>query len=190
MKPDYNIKFYYGIRRILKPIFKIVYNPQVKGLENIPTTSFILAGNHTSLLDIPFLITTIERPIRFMSKVENFNNKIVAHIFYKMGAFPVDRDNCAVSTIKKSINIIKDNQILGIFPEGKRNKEKKLLPFKRGIEVLALSTNTVILPFAINGEYKFGKIFLNIGKPINLKEVDIPKKEITEYIRGKVKELL
>ena len=189
MESKYNIKFYNSIKRFLKVPIKLLYNPKVNGLENIPQKPYILAGNHKSMLDIPLLITSIPDEIHFMAKKELFEHIIIKDIFYKMGAFPVDRGKVGISTIKQSLSIIKNNEVLGIFPEGTRNKsDEVLLPFERGFTTIAKKTNSLIVPFGISGEYKRNKIELNIGEPINLKEIN--QDDEISYIECKVKQLI
>lgn len=170
--------------------FKLFFNYEVSGLENIPNKPYILAGNHKSIMDIPFLIVSINDDIHFMAKQELFNNKITSDILEKMGAFPVNRDKADLKAIKESLFILKNNQVLGIFPEGHRNKTDQLiLPFKQGVTNLATKTNSLIVPFGINGDYRFrSKIKLNIGNPIDIKSIDAKDQNI--YLEEEVKKLI
>ena len=189
MKNKYDIKFYSTIKKILNKPFKIVFNPSVNGIENIPNKPYILCGNHKSLLDIPLLIISIPDEIHFMAKKELFDLVILKDIFSKMGAFPIDRDKADIKAIKESLRILKNKEVLGIFPEGTRNKTDDIvLPFKEGVTTLSNKTDSLIVPFGISGEYKRSKIKLNIGKPIDISKVE--KENQTKYIEEKVKELI
>lgn len=107
-----------------------------------------------------------------------------------MGAFPMDRKSVDLRSLKESLFILKNKQVLGIFPEGTRNKTNDLmLPFKPGVSNLSIKTNSLIVPFGINGKYKFrSRIKLNIGKPIDIKNIE--KSEQTSYIEEQVKKLI
>lgn len=189
MKDKYNIKFYNGIKRILKGPMKLVFNAEVTGLDNLPNKPYILAGNHKNMLDVVLLITNIPDEIHFMAKKEIFELIILRHIFSKMGAFPVDRNKADIKAIKESLRILKNNEVLGIFPEGTRNKtDEILLPFKEGVTTIASKTNSLIVPFGIEGEYKRNKLKLNIGEPIDIRNIE--KEEQTKYLEEKVKELI
>ena len=173
MKNKYDIKFYSTIKKILNKPFKIVFNPSVNGIENIPNKPYILCGNHKSLLDIPLLIISIPDEIHFMAKKELFDLVILKDIFSKMGAFPIDRDKADIKAIKESLRILKNKEVLGIFPEGTRNKTDDIvLPFKEGVTTLSNKTDSLIVPFGISWEYKRSKIKLNIGKPIDISKVE------------------
>lgn len=189
MKNKYSIKFYNSIKKILKGPMKLVFNAEVNGIENLPDKPYILAGNHKNMFDVVLLITNIPDEIHFMAKKELFDLIILKDIFNKMGAFPVDRDKADIKAIKESLRILKNNEVLGIFPEGTRNKTNEiLLPFKEGVTTIASKTNSLIVPFGIGGEYKRNKLKLNIGEPINIK--DIEKENQTEYLEEKVKQLI
>lgn len=190
MQEKFDIRFYNSVRKIISVPFKLYFNPEINGLENLPNKPYILAGNHTSLMDIPFLIVALEDDIHFMAKKELFSNKIANYIFSRMGAFPMDRKSVDLRSLKESLFILKNKQVLGIFPEGTRNKTNDLiLPFKPGVSNLSIKTNSLIVPFGINGKYKFrSRIKLNIGKPIDIKNIE--KSEQTSYIEEQVKKLI
>lgn len=186
----YNIKFYNNIKKFLNVPMKLLFDIRVEGLENIPEENYVLAGNHKSIFDIPLLITSIPNKIHFMAKKEVFDIKVLKGIFDKMGAFPVNRDSVDIKAVKTSLRLLKENEVLGIFPEGTRNKSDEiLLPFKPGVVTLASKSKKMIVPFGINASYKLGsKVDLNIGSPININEID--KDYQNEYLEEKVKELI
>ena len=72
--------------------------------------------------------------------------------------------------------ILKDNEKVVIFPEGKTHKVIEAVPFKGGVAKIATMANRPLVPFGINGNYNpFSKISITFGKPIDLKS--IPKDE-------------
>jgi len=186
-------KFYYRTRKIVTPIFNTLFHPVVAGVENIPVNgSFILGGNHTSMLDIPLLITTIDREINFMAKKELFSIPVISSVFRKMGAFSIDRQlpNGDFTAIKKSIKLLKEEHVVGIFPEGTRNKNHEDLPFSP-IAKLAILTKAPIVPFGISGSYKIGKsITLHLGEAIDIDMIKQLGNSADDYIKMKIKSLL
>lgn len=187
---NYSIKFYRGIKNTVANAFKLVYQPKVKGKEFLKEEeSFILAGNHTSLLDLPLLVGCIDDEVRFMAKQELFDTKLTNYFFTKMGAFPVNRDNPSPKTIITALRILKNNEILGVFPEGTRNKTDELLPFKPGVIAIAKKANKKIIPFGISGEYKIGGgINLEFASPMDVSDMALD--EACELLREKVKILI
>jgi len=124
-----------------------------------------------------------------MAKKELFDWIILKDIFSKMGAFPVDRNNADIKAIKESLRVLRNNEILGIFPEGTRNKtDNIILPFKEGVASIASKTKSLIVPFGIAGEYRRNKLKLNIGEPIDISEIE--KEYQTRYLEEQVKKLI
>ena len=68
------------------------------------------------------------------------------------------------------MDIVKQGNLLGIFPEGKRSKPGRLGAFHDGVASMALRTGTAILPVAIIGSDKMtiGKVGVALGKPIEV----------------------
>ncbi len=183
-----NYVFYERVKRPLKFVFDKFFCPKYIGLENIPEKPYILAGNHTSMLDIPLLICGIDDQIAFMSKEELFRNKIIATLFKKMHAFPVKRGQRDMQAMRQALTVLKDGDVLGIFPEGTRNKTSELLEFQSGTEVLAKAARVPIVPFGIVGDYGYkSRVCLCIGEPLNPIEVnknpEILKESVKELIR-------
>ena len=129
------------IYTILKPIlwvlFKLGLRLNVEGTENIPQEGpLVIASNHLSLLDPPVIGVAATRKVHFMAKQELFV-PILGDIYKALGAFPVRRGGADRAAIKHGIDILKDNKVLAIFPEGTRSLGgEKFLPFKSGAKVL------------------------------------------------------
>lgn len=172
--------------RILRPIItflmRFIYRIQIINKENILSNEgIILAGNHTSNLDCTLLISCTKRSINFLAKCELINGKL-GFFFKRMNLIPVDRKTKNKEAIKKSEDILNNNGVIGIFPEGTFNKtEYVTLPFKMGAVKMSLDTDKKIVPFAIIGKYKpFRKsVKIIFGKPYNLKSNDLKGENIT-----------
>lgn len=169
-----NYFIYKVVRFIGRPIYKIVFRPKYYGVDNIPSEgAVILAGNHTNNLDAAMMIGAPKRIVHMMAKKELFSNKISNYFFRSMGCISVNRSIHDENAKSEAIDVLKNNEVLGIFPEGTVNKtlykdnEQLLLPFKYGAVSFAKKTNAYIVPFAINGKYKiFSKdLKITFGKP-------------------------
>lgn len=169
-----NYFIYKVVRFIGRPIYKIVFRPKYYGVDNIPSEgAVILAGNHTNNLDAAMMIGAPKRIVHMMAKKELFSNKISNRFFRSMGCISVNRSIHDENAKSEAIDVLKNNEVLGIFPEGTVNKtlykenEQLILPFKYGAVSFAKKTNAYIVPFAINGKYKiFSKdLKITFGKP-------------------------
>ena len=169
MKKDYSDKkFYFIIRNLICPIFKLIYRPIIINNDIIPSDDkIILAGNHTSILDPILLMSTTKRHIHFLAKSELFKGpkKI---IFDNLGLIPVNRKIKDKNVLKEAKEYLENNKVIGIFPEGTTEKEHypHLLPFKVGAVKLATDTKTKIIPFKIIGKYNiFKSVKIVFGEP-------------------------
>lgn len=169
-----NYFIYKVVRFIGRPIYKIVFRPKYYGVENIPSEgAVILAGNHTNNLDAAMMVGAPKRIVHMMAKKELFSNKISNYFFRSMGCISVNRSIHDENAKSEAIDVLKNNEVLGIFPEGTVNKtlykenEQLILPFKYGAVSFAKKTKAYIVPFAINGKYKiFSKdLKITFGKP-------------------------
>lgn len=176
-------------RPITKLYFYLTFKPEILGKENLPKKGrCILAGNHTNNLDCLALNYGTLRKVRYVAKKELTQG--IKGIFFKaMGIIPVDRSKKDGTVIPKCVKCLKKEELIGIFPEGTINKTKDIImPFKKGVIVMSLKSNSPIVPFAINGEYKKNKLKIIYGKPYYPKTEDV-EKEI-EVLEDKVISLM
>lgn len=180
---------YKVLLKIVKLINKVYVRTKYEGLENIPKSGpFILAGNHTHLFDPGPIMSITDRQIHFLSKSSLFRMP-QALIFRNMGLIKVNRDGNDKEAYESAVKYLKDGEIVGIYPEGTRERGRGLLPFKNGAVRMSNETNSVIIPFAYVGKYRpFGigkRLIIRFGKPYKAKkDVDKSTKELREIIRG------
>ena len=182
----------YKILIPLDKLFMKLYRPTYIGLENIPKDkSIILAGNHTSKLDPLLLMSSTNRCIHFLAKIELF--KGAKKIFFnQLGLIPVDRKNKNPEAINLANNYLHNNRVIGIFPESTINKTKDIImPFKYGTVKIAKETNSLIVPFSITNQYKLLKksVIICFDKPYKVtgdlnKENKILEEKVTNLIRS------
>ena len=186
---------YHVFCSIIKFAGNIWYGAKVIGAQNIPKDgSCILAGNHTSNLDAYLLFKGTNRPIHFIAKKELFNTPF-GWFFKIMHLIPVDREHKNPEAKEYTLELLKNNKIIGIFPEGtfhdKGSKVKKeiLLPFKPGAVSFAEKSGAPIIPFAIIGKFKFrSKPKIIFGNPINIEKIDVEDK--VKYLENVIRDML
>ena len=151
--------FYKIFKMLCRVWFGTILRTRVIGLENIPKDgAFILAANHVSNWDPPFLGTFMEREVCYMGKEELFKNPVMAWACRNLHVFPVKRGAADKTAIKTAVKILKDGKCLGIFPEGTRSKTGKLGKAEAGVSLIAAMTKASIIPAAIvNTEKIFSK---------------------------------
>lgn len=180
---------------ILFILFKILFRLTVKGKEHFPKEGgVLLCSNHISNFDPPILGVAAPRMIRFMGKEELFRNPLLRKLFIALGGFPIKRQAGDKEALKNGLQILRNDEVLGIFPEGTRSKTGELKPGLAGAGFFALRSNAHVVPCAIIGNYKlFRKITVVFGKPIDLEEQrknKISAKEATEIIMKEIQNIL
>lgn len=175
--------FYSFTKGVVTIIFNIFYRIEINGVENIPKEGrLIICSNHISLRDPIILAIVVPRQLFFMAKKELFKNELLKLLFKNLGAFPVNRDKSDLTAIKNSIKVLNNNNVLGLFPEGTRVKEKKISNAMPGIAMISLKAKAPIVPIYINTNYNlFSKIKISIGQPIVFDDWNGKKKSGEEY---------
>ncbi|RID89253.1 1-acyl-sn-glycerol-3-phosphate acyltransferase [Peribacillus asahii] len=176
---------------ILKPLFRI----QTIGTESFPKDGGVLiCANHIDNLDPPVVGLTSPRVIHFMAKEELFHVPILKQILPTINVFPVKRGMSDKGALKKGLKLLKEGEVLGLFPEGTRSKTGELGKGLAGAGFFALRTNAAVVPCAIIGPYKpFQKLRVVYGKPIDFsqyREQKISPEEATEVIMDEIRKLI
>lgn len=157
------------LKAIINPIYRLFQPLYVEGLENFDMKKpFILCANHISNWDVVALYLACPRCINFMAKAELFKFKPLGWLLKKLGAFPVRRGENDITAIKTAMKVLKDGEVLGIFPQGTRtdNDDDQA---KGGAVLIASKTNVPVVPAAIITEYKiFRPVRIVIGAPIDM----------------------
>lgn len=180
-------------RVLLKSV--AVFNPF--GVENLPNSgAVVLASNHITNFDGFLMQLVIPRPIFFMGKAELYRNPLLDIYMRQLGSFPVKRGERDVWAIDHAKRVLGEGQVLGMFPEGSRNKGRGLRAAKTGAARLAIDTQSTIVPVAIDGTQhilkKFperAKINIIFGMPITPSSFLSPA-YLTDTIMFNIAELL
>ncbi|OQX86992.1 MAG: hypothetical protein B6D55_04585 [Candidatus Omnitrophica bacterium 4484_70.2] len=154
---------------ILKPLaiflFKIFFKIEVKGKEKIPKKGrFILASNHTSVLDPVVLGVACPRRLYFLAKEELFENKLFSLLIKTLGAIPLKRGSSDLKAIKKALTLLAKEKPVVIFPQGTRGRFDEV---KKGVGFLAKRSNSCVVVSKIIGTEKIlpkGRKKLRLGK--------------------------
>ena len=185
--------------KILRPPvvwwFKATYKPIIINKEVIPKKSrAVLAGTHVSKEDVFLVLASTKRCIRGVAKNELFKGP-GKFFFRRLGAIPVDRNNKDYSVIPACVNVLNQDAVVGIMPEGTINRTNDIImPFKTGAVRMAIESNSPIIPFAIIGEvindYRTFKKGIKIvfGNPYHPETTDVKKE--TNVLENKVIELI
>lgn len=196
MKGLVNVTFYSFARSVVSAVFKPWYRVETIGLENFPKEEggVLLCVNHIHNFDPIIIGITAPRPIHYMAKEEVFRVPVLGGIVRKCNAFPVKRGMSDREALRKGLNVLKEGNVLGLFPEGTRSKTGELGKGLAGAGFFALRTEAKVLPAAIIGPYKgLTKLKVVYGKPINMDDIRKNKtsaEEVTELIMSEIHKLI
>lgn len=152
-------------------IFRPLYPTKVIGKKNLPQKGgYVLTCNHYSNMDCIMLDLCLVKKIRFLAKKELFKSKFASFVLKKFGAFPINREKPELSAFKFALDVLKKDKILGIFPEGTRNKtEEDMKDLKQGAITFASRGNSEIVPVVLYRKPKaLRKNYIIIGEPLKI----------------------
>ena len=106
-----------------------------------------------------------------MAKAELFRFKPLAFIIRQFGGFPVDRGHSDLNAVRTALNVIREGQGLGMFPQGTRSRDNTPTPMLSGASMIALRAGAPVIPTYIDGPYRlFRKTRVSFGKPVDLSD--------------------
>ncbi len=154
--------------RLARPL--IQWRVRIKGAEHLPVDGpFIVAANHNSYFDAPtlaaavFHVTGIQPMFPTKASVaEKFERYTGRGALNALGMLPLDNTDKS-KILVRTIDHLQRGGVIGIFPEGTRNKPKinpnwqtEMLKGKTGAARLVISTGVKIIPAAITAPPGFG----------------------------------
>lgn len=172
---------YAVVRGALAGLLRVVFRLEIDGRERIPSRGpVILAPNHRSLIDIPVAAATTKRKVWFMAKEELFASRVSSALITRLGAFPVRRGRPDRAPLQRALELLRQGEVVGIFPEGTRTPGARFDDLEEGFAYIALRTGAPVLGVAISGTeavFPPGKklpqlvtIRVKIGEPFRLGE--------------------
>tara|TARA_B100000073_G_scaffold209003_1_gene173360 strand:- start:190 stop:951 length:762 start_codon:yes stop_codon:yes gene_type:complete len=159
---------------------------KVWGKWNLPKDGpYVIACNHFSIIDPPFFTYAVQKPINFIAASDQEVDWWFMWAPFIYGWIPVDREKLNPSTIKKALKVLKNKEILGIFPDGGAENDF-LGKAKNGAVYISNLAKVPIVPMAIYGAETAWeglskglrpRVFVNIGKPFGPYKMIGSKKE-------------
>jgi len=158
---------------LLGPLMRVLARPTVEGLDRIPEHGgAILASNHLAVADSFLLPLLVRRRITFLAKREYFTQPgllgwLKKMFFMGVGQVPVDRSSgsAAQAALDTAVRLLRENKLLGIYPEGTRSPDGRLYKGKTGVARMALEANVPVIPVAMIGTDELNPIGSRMWRP-------------------------
>jgi len=150
-------------------------NLKISGKDHTPDSgAFIIASNHLSIIDPAIVSLAIPRKVHWLAKDSLFLNPFVGKFLTAYGAHSISRGAPDSSAIQWSVEMLNQDEIIGVFPEGTRH-HNGMHKGLNGCALLALQTGVPVVPVGITGTqhldklwrlvFPTGKIHVAIGEP-------------------------
>ena len=154
--------------------------------------SAIFACNHQTNNDAIIIKARVNLRFKFLAKDSLFKNKFIGWIFRGLGAYPINRGGNDIKAVKTTLNYLKNNKQIVIFPEGTRVKSDESAEYKNGLVMFALKTDCYVIPSVFRKKtnaFVFNKLV--IGEPFKFSEMDEFKDvKITKDVLNRASEVL
>ncbi|HKX57414.1 MAG TPA: MFS transporter [Xanthomonadales bacterium] len=195
------------MRFLVWMLIHTIYRVRISGEENIPEEgAVIIAANHVSFVDPLILGGMIRRPVRFVMHHSIFRIPLLNFIFRTGKAIPIaarDDNPAILEAAYRQINqVMRDKDVLGIFPEGAITRDGEIQPFKSGVCKITAEHGVPVVPIALcnlwgslfsrrdnfwkRRPYKFwANIDVRVGEPIPANELTVERlQRAVESLRG------
>jgi 1-acyl-sn-glycerol-3-phosphate acyltransferase len=162
---------------LLGPLLRLWCRPTIEGAENIPATGgALLASNHLAVADSFFLPLLIDRRIVFMAKREyftkpGFSGWLTKSFFTAVGQVPLDRGSgsAARAALDTGNRLLREQRLVGIYPEGTRSPDGRLYKGKTGVARMALESEVPVIPVVMIGTDRVNPIGSKIWRPYKVR---------------------
>jgi 1-acyl-sn-glycerol-3-phosphate acyltransferase len=149
----------------------------IEGAENVPAAKgLIVAANHVSGWDVVAVACALRRPVFFMAKEEFFRRPLIGWLFRRLNAIPVKRGAPDMKAIRRALELLRQGQVIGIFPEGHRGRSGEQQEAMSGVIFLMEKSGAPLIPARVFGTEKFlsqqrDRLGIVLGAPLTLMQL-------------------
>lgn len=156
----------------LLPVYRMKrLTPEGEPYKNRIRGGAIVAANHTAFSD-PFLagVAFWYRRMFFLAAEIVMQGKLRNWLLRGVGAIEIDRNQADIEAIRKSVNVLKEGNLLLIFPQGGISEENQIQTLKSGAVLIALQAGVPIVPMHIRPrEHWYSRRTVVIGQTLDPK---------------------
>lgn len=147
-------QWYHVVRATTVAYLAVVCGIRASGRRRVPGDgSSILMANHASFYDTMVLGVVQVRNIDFVARSGLFFPGM-KQFLRSVGAFPIQRDGGGAAGIKEMLKRLKQQSMVGLFPEGTRTPDGAMIPLKGGVANVARKARCQVLCVGIAGAFE------------------------------------
>jgi long-chain acyl-CoA synthetase len=147
-----------ALAAVMGLLFRWLFDLQVYSRERLMGQGLILCPNHVSYLDGFLVAYAVPGPLRYrlfsLGDRHYFDVPVIRSLLKLIRVIPVDSARNLVAALQVSSFILRNGQVLVIFPEGYRSPTGEVRPFKKGVAILARELDVNLVPVYIHGSYQ------------------------------------
>lgn len=137
---------YFLVRLIARLVFWVL-RIRYQGVEKFPSQgAVIIASNHINFWDPVLVGAFLKRKVHFLAKSELFDNKLIGWFLKSMNAIPIKRGAPDRRALRQAIEVLENQGVIGIFPEGTRSQSGELSKAYHGAAMLAIKGRAKVIP--------------------------------------------
>lgn len=173
------------VKALVRGFMRVVFRVKVIHGERFPAEGPVIVSiNHTSYWDVPLVAAMMPRKLHYMAKRDLFDIPVLGGFMKWAGAFPVSRGKGDIGAIRTALEVLSQDKVVAIFPEGRRVLKGMTHAAKPGVALIAEKSGAPILPVAIGGKYRpFCRVPITVGEPIWVKSPETGHLS-TEELKG------
>ncbi|MDF1519079.1 MAG: lysophospholipid acyltransferase family protein [Brevefilum sp.] len=203
---DYSIKFprrvfvRKGMTGLGKILLSLMADVQINGKERLPRKGpVILAGNHVAVMEAVMMAVFNPGLVEFIGNGDIPFDPNYAFIAHAYGLVPVNRGNLDLKGLGMGLDVLAQDGILGIFPEGGTWNPAQMQA-QLGVAWLSYKAHAPVIPVGFGGirnalrdilRFKHPKLIMNVGdmrQPVQLNDNSFSMKENLQIAANQIME--
>ena len=184
---------YWTLWGVFKGVGKAFFRLRFIGQHHIPARGrLLIAANHASILDIPFLGCGVPRRVSFIGRHDLFPVPFLNALLQNLAWIPIRQDRFNRDGFRRAEASLIAATAVVIFPEGERTVTGEVGNGKPGLATLIAKTNCVVVPAYISGTFealpigsrrlKFAPVLVIYGTPLDFsQQIHLYKKKKDFY---------
>ncbi len=183
-------------RALVRVAGTLLWGVRIRGAGNIPRRGgVILASNHQSFLDVLLVGAWIRRRTRFLARRTLWDARLLGAWMSAVGALPVDLGRPRKEEMQRVIDLLRDGEVVTLFPEGTRTKDGSIGEMRGGLALLARRAGVPVVPVLVQGAFEAwprgcriprrGRVTITVGRPVEY-PADWEDREVAADIRRRL----